>query len=220
MNIDFNNTYTRQLVQTFHESASKGFDYGLEIKTNSSELLDNDAYFNSGENTYLAEALPFNESLKIPLHFNIQNETPIRVRIADIQNFDSNQPIYIVDNKTNTYTDLRNENFEINLSTGNYSERFEIVFSQQTLTTIDTKIEDLTVFQDINQSQLRILNPNLQEISSIYIYDILGKYVTQRKQLPNYKEHQISTKNFSNGIYVVKITFKNKKTITKKVIIN
>lgn len=220
LNIDFNDTYTRQLVQTFHESASKGFDYGLEIKAHPSELLDNDAYFNSGENTYLAEALPFNESLKIPLYFKIQNEIPVRIRIVDIQNFDSNQSIYIVDKETNTYTDLRNENFEINLSTGNYNERFEIVFSQQTLTTIDTKIEDLTVFQNNNQSQLRILNPNLHEISSIYIYDILGKSVVRRKRLPNYKEHQISTKTFSNGIYVVKITLENKEAITKKVIIN
>ena len=219
LNIDFNNTYTRQLVQTFNKNASTGFDYGLEIKVNPNELLNSDAYFKSDNNTYLAEALAFNENLKIPLYVDVQNKMIVRVRIADIQNFDGNQPIFLFDKENNTLTNLKNEDFEIELRPGNYDNRFEVVFNQQSLSTTETKQLNLNVLQDNSLSRLRIFNPNQQDIKSIFIYDISGKKIFKRRKLPSYREHQIYTNSYSDGVYIVKIVLKNRAVITKKVLV-
>ncbi|PIA80681.1 hypothetical protein BFR04_15845, partial [Gaetbulibacter sp. 4G1] len=97
LNIDFNNTYTRQLLENFHDKATFGFDRGLESKIHADDILASDAYFSNDNATYLAEALPFDQSLKIPLSIKLAQNMPLRIRIADIRNFDSNQPIYIHD---------------------------------------------------------------------------------------------------------------------------
>ena len=47
LNLDFNETYTRQLMLNFHQTATAGEDYGLE--TISPETLDSDAYWPLGE---------------------------------------------------------------------------------------------------------------------------------------------------------------------------
>ena len=44
LNINFNNTYTRQLIKTFHATATNGFDYGLESKINANDILKSDAF--------------------------------------------------------------------------------------------------------------------------------------------------------------------------------
>ena len=55
---------------------------------------------------------------------------PIKIRIADIQNFDNSIPIYIRDLEQNTFIDLKNQDFNISLKAGNYSDRFEITFNK------------------------------------------------------------------------------------------
>ncbi|MFD1615119.1 secretion protein [Gelatiniphilus marinus] len=99
LNIDFNNTHTRQLLENFHARATLGYDPGLEGKMNTDNILASDAYFTNNEDNdlYVIQALPFDASLKIPLTIKLAQNMPVRIRIADIQNFDSNQPIYIHD---------------------------------------------------------------------------------------------------------------------------
>ncbi|WP_299549619.1 T9SS sorting signal type C domain-containing protein [Seonamhaeicola sp.] len=219
LNIDFNNTYTRQLVQTFNREATSGFDYGLEINVNPDELLNSDAYFKSGENLYLGEALSFDENLKIPLYLDVQNKMSVRIRIADIQNFDASQPIFVLDTENNTFTNLRSGDFEIELRPGNYDNRFEIVFSQQSLSTIENEHVALKVFQDNQRSLLRISNPGQQDIKSVCIYDISGKKIFKRRKWPKSKEHKVSTNSYSNGVYIVKIVLKDRQLFTKKVVV-
>ena len=45
--------------------------------------------------------------------------------------FNNNQPIYIHDIEKDIYTNLRANNYEINLDQGQYENRFEITFATQ-----------------------------------------------------------------------------------------
>ncbi len=80
---------------------------------------------------YSGQAYPFEEALAIPLAVNIEQQQPLRFRIFDIQNFDDTQGIYIHDNENDTYVNLRNLDYELNIEPGNYTDRFEIVFTSQ-----------------------------------------------------------------------------------------
>ncbi|GAA3652083.1 T9SS type A sorting domain-containing protein [Flavivirga jejuensis] len=222
LNIDFNDTYTRQLAQTFHSSATKGFDYGMECK---SFGLATDAHWVVNGDTFVAEALPFDMDLSIPLVINITNQSQVRIRITDIQNFESDQPIYVHDTENDTYVDLRTQDFNVNLDTNNYTDRFKIVFSNNnnnnntSLSTNDISLDDLRIFQNNNISELKILNPNALNIKAISLIDVSGKEIENRRINISKDAHTLSTKSLSDGVYIVKISLDNNQVFNKKIII-
>ncbi len=220
LNIDFNNTYTRQIAETFHDNATKGFDYGLEIKTSPDNVLKSDAYWSNDDDSYFAEALPFNQDLKIALNITVAQKMPVKIRIADIQNFENSQPIYLHDIERDTYVDLRIQDFNINLETGHYPNRFEISFvKSNALNVKDNVIEDIKILQNNTLSELIINNPNSLEVKSFRLFDISGKRVFTDDINSTKREFIYSTKLFSDGVYFVEIESSNNKILNKKIII-
>jgi len=219
LNIDFNNVYTRQLVQTFHDTeATDGFDYGLESKSPSD--VSSDAYWYADNEPYVAQALAYDVSKTIPLHINLTINANIRVRIFDIHHFDENQPIYLHDKETDSYINLRNNFFEIDLAQGNYDTRFEIVFAtQNTLNIDDAVISNIQVYQNNIDGQLHIRNPERHTFNNIILYDMLGKKVIYEDNLPVNQNYSINTQSLSAGIYIVAIKLNNNKSLKKKIIV-
>ena len=220
MNVDFNNVFTRQLVETFHPTASLDFDYGLESKISEGNILTSDAYLSNNNNRYLAEALPFDETLKIPLTINLVTDMRLKVRIADIQNFNENQPIYIHDLETDIFINLKNQDFEINLESGLYSDRFEITFNNAVLSNSEETIRSLKVFQNNRISQLKLLNKNSLEIESFSLFDVSGKQVMKGRISSSKRKYTFSTKSLSAGIYIVKIELLDRTVFSKKIVVS
>jgi len=216
LNIDFNNVYTRQILQNFHHTATVGFDYGLEIESPSS--LDSDAYWALNDKPYLAQAFNFEKSLKIPLVVKVSNENQlIRFRIFDVQNFNPNQNIYLHDIETDVYIDLTEDNYEVNLEVGDYTNRFEITFVNDDI--IEIESGELVIYQNNPESQLTISNPNSLDINEVVLYDLSGKQIFHHENLVSNTNLQFSTNGLSTGLYLVSVKI-NKSTINKKVVIN
>lgn len=224
LNVNFNNTYTRQLVETFHTSATLSFDYGLESKLIASELLASDAYLSNNSTMYIAEAQAYKEDLKIPFTLKLSQDMPIKISIADIQNFNDDHPIYIHDIENDTYVNLKSQDFNCNLEANEYIGRFEITFTKSTpelSTTIDIiEIEEIKIIQNNQIAELKILNLNDKEVKTINLYDISGKLLLSKKISESLDTFTYSTKSLSDGVYVTKIISDNDKLITKKIVIN
>ncbi|WP_405296964.1 T9SS sorting signal type C domain-containing protein [Algibacter sp. Ld11] len=221
LNINFNNTYTRQIVETFSPSATEGFDRGLESRLPAGDILASDAAWLVNDVPYIAEALAFDETMKIPLNIKVANNMPIQITIADVQNFDSNLPIFIHDKATNIYVNLKTQNFNLNLDTGNYTERFEVTFKEDsTLDIEEHKIDSLDAIQNNTTDVLKVLNPSNLDITSIFVYDVAGKQVLVQKPSTTSTAYTLSTTQLSTGVYVVKATLNNNTTFSKKIIIN
>ncbi|EPR73745.1 hypothetical protein ADIWIN_1382 [Winogradskyella psychrotolerans RS-3] len=221
INVDFiddASQYTRQLVLNFHDSATAGFDYGLElIRT---ESYNSDAYFSLDDKVYSGQAFPFEEALVIPLAIDIEQQQPLRFRIFDIQNFDDSQGIYIHDNDSDTYVNLRHLDYELNIEPGNYTDRFTIVFTNQVLNIEEFDTTALTINQDNKQHQLSVQNPNGLDIKSIEVYDVTGKRIIQLNVDAIEDNYNLSTLRLSNGVYVVNVTSQANTTAkSQKVII-
>lgn len=218
VNVEFNNQYKRQLVQNFRNTATNGFDYGLEAK--SPEGLDSDAYWVLDNEPYAIQAFSFDENLKIPLVVKLAEEQPIGFSMFDIQNFDESQPIFIHDIEANLYVDLRTQNYNVNLPAGDYTNRFEITFNdEQVLSTPEVTASDFTIFQDNHKSQLTILNPNGLDVKSVRLFDTAGKQIFDARNLNNEAEYHFTTKTLSEGVYIASITLGNSKVVSKKVIV-
>ncbi|WP_417873407.1 T9SS type A sorting domain-containing protein [Xanthomarina gelatinilytica] len=221
INVDFseNEFYTRQLLMNFHHTATDGFDYGLEAKTKFSE--NSDAYWILDDVPYLIQAFNYDMELRIPLVVEAKNNQPIRFRIFDVQNFDENQPIFIHDIHNDIYVDLRENNYEINLPQGTYTDRFEITFTSEALN-IDQVItvEDLSIYQNNQLAQLTISNPKLLEVKQVNLYDVTGKQIFNEKNLNTESHYSFSTKNLSQGVYIAHVSFADNQVISKKIIVS
>ncbi|MBB3124928.1 hypothetical protein FHS04_002455 [Mesoflavibacter sabulilitoris] len=218
LNIDFNETYTRQLLQNFHHTATPNEDYGLE--SNMYSTLNSDAYWTQNSKKLVTQANAYDLNLAIPVVLNLNNQQLIRFRLFDVQNFDNNQPIYIHDKVNDTYVNLQSQNFEINLPAGNYTDRFEVVFVEaNTLSTDEFAENNFNVIQNNNTSELIVLNPKKLDIENIKLYDVSGKIIFNKIIKNNNERLSYSTKNLSDGVYLVQTTLSNSNTTTKKVIV-
>ena len=210
--------YVRQLLLNFHDSATAGFDYGLELRA--SENLESDAYFTLDNEDYLGQAYPFEETLVIPLTVDIAQQQPLRFRIFDIQNFEDSQGIYIHDIENDVYVDLRQQDYDLNIEPGNYTDRFEIVFTTQALGMEDFDATSLNIHQNNNLHQLSVQNPNSLDIKSIEIFDVAGKRLLQSNFDTIDVQYNLSTLRLSDGVYVVNVvTHESNKAISKKIIV-
>ncbi|NRA91874.1 MAG: T9SS type A sorting domain-containing protein [Psychroserpens sp.] len=218
LNIDFDETYTRQLLHNFHDSATEGFDYGMESKFFSN--LSADCYWVLEDDAYVTQAHAFDLELKIPLVVKVEDQQPVRFRIFDVQNFDDSQPIYIHDIENDLYVDLRSQNYDINLPVGTFSDRFEITFiNKETLSNNEVSISDFNVFQNNSLEQLTIKNPLGYDVKSVSLFDVAGKQVFRQMDLGTDSTYHFSTKSISDGVYVTVIELKENSNVTKKVVI-
>ena len=216
--IEFNELYTRELLQNFHANATDGFDYGLEAK--SPKGVASDACWILNDVPYVIQAHNFDESLKIPLVINITETQPLNFRLADVQHFAESLPIYLHDKENNLYVDLREANYDMILDIGDYTDRFEITFSKETLGLTETDLNNFKVLQNNTIQELTVLNPNSLDIKSVSLIDISGKQIFKTNELPIQTRHTFSTSNLSEGVYIATISLDNKQTISEKVIIS
>ena len=218
LNVDFGVSYTRQLLHNFHDSATPGMDYGLESKVNS--LLSADANWKQGNDAYVTKADKFEIELIIPIILNIDAPQTLKFRLTDVQNFDNGQPIFLHDKDNDLYVDLRQQDFDVILPIGLYSNRFEITFEEANTLSSDEFVDNnFNVLQNNANAELVVLNPKNLKINSIELFDITGKLVFNKLVNNTTTRLSYSTKNLSDGVYLVKTTLSNSNTTTKKVIV-
>ncbi|MDP5082502.1 MAG: T9SS type A sorting domain-containing protein, partial [Winogradskyella sp.] len=169
---------------------------------------------------YSAQAFPFTEDLKIPLVVDIEQQQPLRFRIFDIQNFEEAQGIYIHDKENDTYVNLRNLNYELNIEPGHYTDRFEIVFTSESSLDVDGfDMNTLTINQNNGVHQLSVLNPKNLNISAIEVYDISGKRLLHGAFDTILNRYEFSTIDLSDGVYIVNVTSNTSAVKSQKIIV-
>ncbi|MDO1500836.1 T9SS type A sorting domain-containing protein [Winogradskyella maritima] len=215
---NFNDIYTRELMMNFHPDATPNFDFGLEGRSPGG--VTTDAFWLTSTDALVIQALQYSEDVSIPLGLYLQESQVVTFNIDDIQNFDDSQPIFIHDKSENTYYDLKDSEVTLSLASGYYYDRFEIVFkTQSTLSTENLDLNNSAVIQNNNSQELIILNPALEQIDNISIYDIKGAEILGESEKINVAEHRIPTQSYNTGVYIVKLNMNNGKIITQKIII-
>lgn len=220
LNIDFNDIYTRQLVQTFHDTkTTEDFDYGYDMKHVFS--LASDAYWRAEQFTaYTAQALPLDvDTTVLPLDIYLSENQTIKIRLADVQNFETDQPIFLYDAQSNSYTDLTTEDFEIHLEANYYESRFQVVFSERNALNNDEFANStFDIRHNIENKELSIYNFT-SAIDNISFYDMLGKRVFSIDNLQSNNLHTLSTAFLSSGIYIVKVSGSDNSIESRKFIV-
>ena len=119
----------------------------------------------------------------IPLAYNMQKIDETSVLTIGIYaptereyTFSANencQDIYLIDNETNTTTNLAQSDYTTHLSEGTNNDRFEVGFQKTTSTQLTLHSAQIEYFLQNNTIYIQ----NLPQNATIYIYDCTGKMV-------------------------------------------
>ncbi|WP_169786439.1 T9SS type A sorting domain-containing protein [Pseudalgibacter alginicilyticus] len=158
------------------------------------------------------------EVISLGFSTTINAATLYKLSIDDIEgDFLTDNAIYLKDNLLNKTHNLSDSDYTFTSETGEFNNRFEIVFNTNTLSinTTTTNQTDLSIveFQN-NQVQFSVFN-NLN-IESVSIFNLLGKQLYQFKGGNSKETYNLSKLN--NIVYIAKVTLSNGAVIIKKAV--
>ena len=220
LNTLLNNQYNRQIILGFQDNATDGVDKGIDAKSPNGEDLSNDSYFFIDNNPFVIQGVKFDLQNRIPIGIKMGEAGMVSFRIPYTVNFDENQAIYLYDALDNSYHDILNQAYEINVPVGVYNNRFELTFTNAVLSMNNSNFDSVTVCQNNNSHLLTVTNNNAISIEDIVIYDVLGKLIFKQSKLDSPFVSKISTASFSDGFYVVKIYASDGYIKSQKIIIS
>ncbi|MEP5340691.1 MAG: T9SS type A sorting domain-containing protein [Algibacter sp.] len=215
-----NNTFYKENVIPFRENTPNNNTYNRFYDGRNINELNSDAYLISSDIELVIKSINYNENIRLPLGLKASKDNTIySIKINTLKDVSEDINIFIFDKISNTYTDIKNNTFDIILDEGIYNDRFEVTFNNNTLNTNEHVFENFKVFQNNKISQLNLLNPKNLNIKSFSLLDVSGKQVITDHISSNKTTHTYNTKSYSDGVYIAKISLSNNQVFTKKVII-
>jgi len=210
----------RQILVGSDPNATNNFDFGYDapmLGTN-----DNDMYWELGKTPFIIQAIPnFNDDQIIPLGLKISNEGLSTIKIDDLENIPNSLEIYLFDNETGIYHDIKNSDFKISLPIGEYNKRFSLQFANKTFSIDETKLEEgILVFYNNDTQMLNIKNNFIDtSVEYVSLFNLMGQNIANWK-IDDIKQNniQIPIKNLSSAVYILKIKT-DKGEFSKQIII-
>ena len=126
----------------------------------------------------------------------------VTFKINALENF-PDADIYINDRLEDTFYPISEEQtVTLNLSQGNYNDRFFITFNNETLANSVTKTASNSI-KIITENDKKILVKNTSNLflNTIKIYDLLGKQIFNSELQSNISEYTIDMENKSRHLF-------------------
>jgi len=162
----------------------------------------------------------FDINMLIPMGFStlIQSNSMIsyNISISNIEGTSIEQAsVYLIDNLTNTITNLSIGSYEFLSDAGTFDNRFTIQFEEQVLETNDLKLESVFIYPNPSRNILNIVSPRLV-VSSVELFDLSGRIV-KKQTFTEHNNYQIDISVLESAIYFIQITTDNG-IITKRML--
>ncbi len=223
-----NNGYHRQVLLGFmDEKATSGIDYGYD-----GEILDdfpNDMFLLNGDVQLTIEGEGyFDSNASYPIGVKSDVEGKVSFTIDALENFDSQQKIYLYDDEAKTYNEIQNNSYVVTLPVGSSDTRFSLRFIDKSASAEKTLgVEENTIANDIKilfaqDSHMLKINNNLVDTSveKVTLYNINGQAIaTWKIENQNQQNIQIPVNSISSGVYIAKLKTTTGE-LSKKIIIH
>lgn len=212
-------SHFRDMLLMFDPSATDEYDIGMDA-THPMDGGVAEAYFPIGNSTdtyknLVMQTVNFQQDMRVPIAFVLDEEMKFVVNGLEIVNTPF-EKAYLFDNVNATYQEISDDK-DANqfLPAGTYTDRFYIVFRgnfqdrNQDNPIVDAQNEflgNVDFFQNNPNTQLEIDNPEGYDLKEVNIFDMSGKLVLTQTNLGTQRRLSFPTANFSDGIYLVKLT--------------
>ena len=130
--------------------------------------------------------------------------------------------IFLRDSLLEVTHDLRAEDYVTESEVGTFTDRFKLVFQDKTvIEEPEEPVVDEGEFEILyvnGSREILIRNPQLIDISKVYLNNMLGQQVHLYYNVPTEKEIRLPVHRFSSAVYIIKV-HSEKGVHTKKVIL-
>ena len=228
--------YYRQILVGAIPSATNGFDLGYDAF-----LFDDnveDMYWLQADNQLVIQGVSnFDKDQVLPLGVKIKENKEFRIRIDTLENAPSEMNIYLNDKLKDSVHDLKAGAYFSTSEPGYIHDRFEIIFFKEEPPVIEgpiigepqpevpiiedpqTDFTTLSIKHAHDLREIQILNPDRLIITSVYLFDLNGNLIENYTNIPHNQEINLRVKNYSSGVYLLKV-YAEGKIISKKIIIS
>jgi hypothetical protein len=214
--------YHREILIGFmEENATSDIDYGYDAVHIDEQ--PSDMYFINGTTKLNIQGDGyFNDNNIYPLGIKNSVEGNVKIMIDAIENFDESRKIFIYDNETEIYHNIKNEPFEIKLPDGTVENRFSLRFTDTNALGINSNEinENIIISLSSINNMINIKNESQDNIiKSVSVFNLLGQEIIS-KNTDNQHQNliQLSAQNLSIGTYIVKVN-SEKGSTSKKILI-
>lgn len=219
VNASLGGNAVRQVALCFLPTAVDGIDRADSKSPDSASNLPADMYLVLENEPFVHATTSFDISKRINVGFKTNTATTYTVMVKDLVNFDLAENIFLYDDETGLYHDIKNVPYAITLPVGTVNNRFQITFTDQALSNDVVDPTKFDLIQNNNIQMLTLNNPSQMEVTEIGLYDILGKTVFSKKNIGNNTTYEYPTSGMAEGVYVVRIKTSEGYSLSKKIII-
>ena len=226
INLTSDNGIFSQILVGYKSGASTGYDspyYDAKRNTISgahsilySIIQDNNQRFAiQGKNP---ESLNIDEVIPLGFYTSIEEATIYTLSIAQLEGgFLTNNTVYLKDYLLNTIHNLSDSDYNFASETGEFNERFEIVFTADALSLGENELDinDLNIIE-LQSGAVQFTVLNRFQIKTVEILDLLGRSIYRFKGQSSSEIYNLNA--LSNSAYIAKVTLNNNQIITKKAI--
>jgi hypothetical protein len=216
------NSYHREVLIGFMDShAGPGIDPGYDARHIDNQ--PNDMYFMTlGEKLNIQGDGYFNTANIYPIGVKSAGAGAVSFTLDGLENFPDNQPVYIYDNVTQQYHNIREEKFDLTVEAGTVNDRFSLRFTTGTsLGTGEVILANGILAAYTNANSTLTIKNNVTDVTieTISLYNLLGQAIaTWDVENQEQQNIEVPVKNLSTGTYIVKMKT-TKGDLSKKIII-
>lgn len=209
--------YHRPLLVGVDERTTNNFDIGFDAPLN--EDNKEDMFWLIGKSKLVIQGVNnFNDDQELQLGLKISEAGLITIKIDKVENMDDKE-LYIKDILTGETYNITQQPFEINLESGEYMDRFSLVFQPRFKTLEEVALEKgIYIAMNNSIAELQIKRIVDTKILSISLYNSLGQYFNTWNSALAERNISLPINKQSTGMYFVQISTTNG-TIVKKIII-
>ncbi|MFV5690516.1 T9SS sorting signal type C domain-containing protein [Flavobacterium sp. LT1R49] len=206
----------KQTLIGYIEGATNDYDTSFD-----GESFDGNVYIdfysiNQDKNLVIqGRALPFRQTDIVPLGYSTTIEGVFTINIDAVDGLLSSQSIFVEDKLNNTIFDLKSGSYMFNTKIGTFNNRFVLRYTDKTLATNEFEIVNNSVLVSNKNKQIQVKSAS-QIIDKVIIYDLSGRKIYQKNNV-NDVEFSVFNLVSSQQILLLKIVFKNTKTVVKKI---
>ncbi|MFV5684429.1 LamG-like jellyroll fold domain-containing protein [Flavobacterium sp. GB2R13] len=218
---NYNEVFHRQAVIAFmDDKANSEINEGYDAEN--IDDVDNDMYLINSDKELIIEGEGyFDEDASYPIGVRSNAEGKVSFVLDGLENFDVNQSIFIYDKSDDTYHNLKDALYEVELPEGSIDDRFYLRFTDKTLSVKDQVYENSIQLDYIRSTSILAIINNSKDntVNTVSLFNIQGKSISKwdvkDKDQTNIK---LLIQSIASGVYIVKLkTLKG--IISKKIII-
>lgn len=214
---------TRRFALGFGDNATDGLDYGLDGGLIIDKPEDDMGSLLDGKQYVIQALSPITPEKVVDLTFNASGSHSYNLKIVGLENIPDDQEIYLKDNLTGSYFDLKNNTqYDFTSEAGEFNDRFEITFQTEDTLSSDTieNTNEVLIYVNKNENNLYVKHLTNQA-KQLSILNTVGQVIKTYYNIDNQSlENGLSISNLSSGVYLINIQTDTNQSIDKKVIIN